>query len=310
MSSGSLSCGAAVGRYLSGLCVSALALCAGGWLVLTPFAFGYRSRGRAAVTDFATGGGLVLVASLTLVCWALAWRRRLRADGVLPPRPSRRSRRSARRQARAERLVRATRTPELVAAPDPAQVLTDLRALLTPLLAAEDSALVRTVPSLNGTSHSAFAGQQVPPAEWIAETSPADRQAPPANRLAEAAAADYPLPSSYGVPQARSGRCDDAAGSAEAVTDRAVTDRPVTDRPATDRVVTDRVVAVAEVPVTVPAPAVTTAEARGENHQVQAPGHLRGTRSASFLAPAPPPAETLLRGAELLMVGTGEEEAW
>jgi hypothetical protein len=294
MSPGSLSCGAAVGRYLSGLCVSALALCAGGWLVLTPFAFGYRSRGRAAMTDFATGGGLVLVASLTLVCWALAWRRRLRADGVLPPRPSRRSRRSARRQARAERLVRATRTPELVAAPDPAQVLTDLRALLTPLLAAQDSALVRTVPSPNGTSHSAFAGQQVPPAEWIAETSPADQQVPPANWLAEAAAADYPLPSGYGVPQARSGRCDDAAGSAEeAVTDRAVTDRAV---------------AVAEVPVTVPA--VPTAEARGENHQVQAPGHLRGTRSASFLAPAPPPAETLLRGAELLMVGTGEEEAW
>jgi hypothetical protein len=50
--------------------------------------------------------------------------------------------------------------------------------------------------------------------------------------------------------------------------------------------------------------------------QVQAPGHLRGTRSASFLAPSAstpkplPPAEPLLRGAELLMVGTGEEEAW
>jgi hypothetical protein len=51
-------------------------------------------------------------------------------------------------------------------------------------------------------------------------------------------------------------------------------------------------------------------QAPGRPVQVQAPGHLRGTRSASFLAPSPPPAEPLLRGAELLMVGTGEEEAW
>src|ERR1700678_1178444 len=133
------------GRYLAGLCVSALGLCAGGWLVLTPFAFGYPHRGRAAVTGFATGGGLALVALAALTCWALAWRRKLRADGVLPARRRRRRRRSDRRRARAERLVLATRTPELAAAPDPAQVLTDLRALLTPLLAAEESALIRTM---------------------------------------------------------------------------------------------------------------------------------------------------------------------
>jgi hypothetical protein len=120
--------------YLAGLCVAALGVCGGGWLVLTPFAFGYPGRGRAAVTALATGGGLVVVCLTALACWAALWRRKLRADGVLPTRVPGRSRRSARRQARAERLVRAARQRELVTTPDPAQVLTDLRELLTPLL--------------------------------------------------------------------------------------------------------------------------------------------------------------------------------
>ena len=33
-----------MGRYLSGLCVATLGLCAAGWLALAPVAFGYRSR--------------------------------------------------------------------------------------------------------------------------------------------------------------------------------------------------------------------------------------------------------------------------
>ena len=45
------------GRYVSGLCVATLGLCAAGWLALAPVAFGYR--------------------------WVVAWRRRLRADGIL-----------------------------------------------------------------------------------------------------------------------------------------------------------------------------------------------------------------------------------
>jgi hypothetical protein len=214
------------GHYLAALAASALGLCGGGWLVLTPFAFGYPGRGREAVTALATGGGLIVVSLLSLSCWAVAWRHRLRADGVLPHRESRsaqrkkaerraeqKAERSARRQARAERLVRVSRQREIEAAPDPAQVLTDLRALLTPLLsAAEDS--------------------------------------------------------------------------------------------------------VAIVPEPVPEP---VAEA---NREVQAPGHLRGTRSASFFAvpeQAGPQQEierdltgtgALMRGAELLMVGTGEEESW
>jgi hypothetical protein len=67
-----------------------------------------------------------------------------------------------------------------------------------------------------------------------------------------------------------------------------------------------------------------------QSREVQIPGHLRGARSAAFLTPrqeplevrqadtlvrldpadAASPGEGLLRGAELLMVGTGEEEAW
>jgi hypothetical protein len=278
------------GRYLAGLCVSALGLCASGWLVLTPFAFGYHGRGRIAVTDFATGGGLALVALLTLSCWALAWRRKLRADGVLPARQSRRSRRSARRQARAERLVLATRTPQLAAAPDPAQVLTDLRALLTPLLAAEESALIRTThvssapmappPTVNGN---------VPPAARNGSAEPPDADWYQ-NVLADVAMAEVAV--------------NEAQVPAVQV--------PVAQVPA------------AQVPaVQVPAPAPAPEEqVPSRPVQVQAPGHLRGTRSASFFAPSvtsarpmppaePVPAEEqLLRGAELLMVGTGEEEAW
>jgi hypothetical protein len=211
------------GPYLAGLCTAALGMCGGGWLVLTPFAFGYPGRGREAVAALATGGGLIVVSSLTFFCWALAWRRRLRVDGVLAPRQSRSAQRkmdrSVKRQARAERLVRVSRQRELEASPDPAQVLTDLRALLTPLLsAAEESVAVVPAP------------------------------------------VQFPHPEPEPEPEA--------------------------------------------------------------DREVQAPGHLRGTRSASFFAvpkqaaePELEPADSLmpsplLKGAELLMVGTGEEDSW
>jgi hypothetical protein len=239
--------GASSSRYLAGLSAAALALVAGGWLVLTPFAFGYRSGGRLAVTALATGGALALAALVTVACWALAWRRRLRADGVLPPRQSRRSLRSARRQARAEQLVRATSQRELAVAPDPAQVLTDLRALLTPLLGSEspvlradESVIVRPDPAVPDP---AVPDPAVPEP---AEPQPGEPQ---------------PGVSQPGERQPR-------------VPEPAVPDH-------------DRM----------PAP----------------PGHLRGTRSASFLAAQPDAtryADDLMRGAELLMVGSGEEEAW
>jgi hypothetical protein len=131
-----------VGRYLSGLCVATLGLCAAGWLALAPVAFGYRSAGRpgtslpsaglqrAAWTDWVTAAGLAVVSLVTLACWIAAWRRRLRADGILV----RASRRQARRESRVQR--RRQRDDETaVRTPDPAQVLSELRTLLTTLLA-------------------------------------------------------------------------------------------------------------------------------------------------------------------------------
>ena len=78
------------GRYVSGLCVATLGLCVAGWLA--PVAFGYRSAGRAGTSlhraawaDWATAAALALVSLVTLACWVVAWRRRLRADGILAP---------------------------------------------------------------------------------------------------------------------------------------------------------------------------------------------------------------------------------
>jgi len=131
-----------VGRYMSGSCVATLGLGAAGWLALAPVAFGYRSAGRpgpslrsaglrrAAWADWATAAGLAVVSLVTLACWIAAWRRRLRADGILV----RASRRQARRESRTQR--RRQRDDETAArTPDPAQVLSELRTLLTTLLA-------------------------------------------------------------------------------------------------------------------------------------------------------------------------------
>lgn len=74
---------------------------------------------------------------LTLAGWAIAWRRKLRSDGVLP----RISRRQARREARELRRRAAASDHEGVSGtPDPAQVLSELRALLLPLLAESPAA--------------------------------------------------------------------------------------------------------------------------------------------------------------------------
>jgi hypothetical protein len=129
-----------VGRYLSGLCVATLGLCAAGWLALAPAAFGYRSAGRpgtslpsaglqrAAWADWATAAGLAVVSLVTLACWIAAWRRRLRADGIVV----RASRRQARRESRAQRR-RHHDDETAVRTPDPAQVLSELRTLLATL---------------------------------------------------------------------------------------------------------------------------------------------------------------------------------
>lgn len=110
------------GRYLPGLCAAGLGLCAAGWLVLTPFAFGYRGTSHGAtLTDLATGSVLAAVCLVTLVAWDAAWRRAMWADGVLSRPPGGPSR------ARRRRACDGAASP----APDPDQVLTALRALLT-----------------------------------------------------------------------------------------------------------------------------------------------------------------------------------
>jgi hypothetical protein len=88
-------------RYLSGLCVAGLGLCGGGWLVVAALAFGGESVGRAGRVNLLTGAALIAVCCLTLACWSVAWRQRLRADGVLADRFPLVSRRDARRNRRA-----------------------------------------------------------------------------------------------------------------------------------------------------------------------------------------------------------------
>jgi hypothetical protein len=141
-----------LGRYLAGLCVAVLGLCAAGWLVLTPVAFRYRGHGSgwhgAALADRATGGGVAVVSALTLAAWVIAWRRRLRADGVLVSVSRRQARREARELRWREQCEREVEAGNEQAndAPDPAQVLSELRALLIPLLA-ESAAAQEPVPA-------------------------------------------------------------------------------------------------------------------------------------------------------------------
>lgn len=146
-------------RYLSGLCVAGLGLCVGGWLVVAAAAFGAGARVPGAdQVNLATGGALVGVSVAALGCWSVAWRRRMRADGVLADRfgfvsrrqarrnrrelsrnlrwTARMARRDARMAWRAERAaLRGPRPAVQAAGGNPAELLGQLRALLGPLLA-------------------------------------------------------------------------------------------------------------------------------------------------------------------------------
>jgi hypothetical protein len=127
-------------RYLSGLCVAGLGLCGGGWLAVAAAAFGGGARtSRADQVNLATGSALVLVSVVALACWSVAWRRRMRADGVLADRfglvsrrQARRNRRELRRAARrTERAASLEARPAIQAAGEnQAELLGQLRALL------------------------------------------------------------------------------------------------------------------------------------------------------------------------------------
>jgi hypothetical protein len=150
---GSSACPGPMGRYLSGLCAAGLGLCAAGWLVLTPFAFGYQGRGwhAATLTDLATGGGLAVICVTALTAWTLAWRRTLRADSVL-------TRRERRRERRREHTGDGQgEAPSGTA--DPEQVLTALRALLAPVLDAPAEEVPAVAPVIPGPRSAPEAGR-------------------------------------------------------------------------------------------------------------------------------------------------------
>jgi len=156
------------GRYLSGLCAAGLGLCGAGWLVLTPFAFGYQSRGwhTATLTDLATGSGLAVICVITLLAWTCAWRRTLRADGVLS-RPERAPARVRRRRERGAGGQASTADPE--------QVLTALRALLAPKLdapAEQAPAVAEVEPVIPAVTEVAQVAAVVPGPRSAPETEP------------------------------------------------------------------------------------------------------------------------------------------
>jgi hypothetical protein len=166
---------------VAGLCAAGLGLCAAGWLVLTPFAFGYRGRGwhAATLTDLATGGGLAVICVTTLLAWTLAWRRVLHADGVLT-RPERGLTRVRRRRGRAAKEPGGGQA-------DPEQVLTALRALLAPVLdaPAEDApAVAPVIPGPRSAPEEAGRvprdGQPRPAEPRVAPPEPAGPQVMPA----------------------------------------------------------------------------------------------------------------------------------
>lgn len=237
-------CSRCSGRYVSGLCGSAVGLCAAGWLALTPFAFGYWDQPHhgphdAALTDLATAGALGAVSLATLACWAAVWRRRLRADGVLPAT----SRRQARRQARALRQQAHGATAGGI--PDPARVLDDLRTLLAAL----------TADQAAGPSGTSGAWPDIP----------GPRSAPEAMRVPRDC---QPVPA---------GPDGGESAAAPAIPGAAAEAAPAT-----------------------AAPAAAVASATPE-------ADAAGTGQRDGLAAL----ESMLAGAELLMVGCGEEEeAW
>ncbi|MDP9845464.1 hypothetical protein [Streptosporangium lutulentum] len=106
-------------RYLAGLITATAALGAGVWLLLAPYALNYPSGSGASKADLWAGAGVCGLSLVTILVWAREWRARLRADGLLPERPT----------ARPE-------APDEPLPAEPAPTIEDLHGLLKPLVAA------------------------------------------------------------------------------------------------------------------------------------------------------------------------------
>ena len=153
-----------------GLAGSAVALLAGGWQMLSPFALGTQPPDGdwipATRTEFFTGLGLAILAALALVVFASDAVRRLRVHGAVAPR---RSRRPA--------PVAATPSPAPANAPGD-----DLAALLRPLVEALQRDNAARAPDATGPAA---------PSSSPASSSPASSSPPPSpNNAALKALAD------------------------------------------------------------------------------------------------------------------------
>src|SRR6202050_480337 len=280
-------------RYVSGLCASAVGLCAAGWLALTPFAVGYWDQPHhgphdAALTDLATAGALGAVSLATLACWAAPWRRRLRADGVLPAT----SRRQARRQARALRQQPHGAPADGI--PDPARVLDDLRTLLGALTAAPAAG-----PSQAGDT--AAAGDTT----VAGAMSPAGDMAPAAG-AAEAAGAARPSGAAGAWPRIPGPGSPPEDGRVPRDC-QPVPAGPGGGEPGAAPVTQQATTEATAIPGDTAEPAPATAEAAVAVALATSEADPAGTGKRDGLAAL----ESMLAGAELLMVGCGEkEEAW
>lgn len=148
-------------RYLSGLCVAGLGLCGGGWLVMAAVAFGGKTRGTPARVNLLTGAGLVIVSAAALCCWAVAWRQRMRADGVLGGRSAPAPASQPAERPASHAAERPAPQPPEHPASHSAELAGELRSLLGPLLSAV--AAVEAVegfgpPPANGSGHAAANG--------------------------------------------------------------------------------------------------------------------------------------------------------
>ncbi len=103
---------------------SVVAAMAGGWLILAPFALGYRPGGgawdRATEVDVWSGVGVVVVALVALAATVLATVADLRGRGVLPARTRRSARSEARRTGQDQTAGPAAGPPASRAAGPPA----------------------------------------------------------------------------------------------------------------------------------------------------------------------------------------------
>lgn len=80
-----------IAKYFVGIGVSLMALLAGAWLMLAPFALGFQADGdwiKATKIDFWTGLGVAAVALLGILLFIASLRGELKAAGIIRKKPA------------------------------------------------------------------------------------------------------------------------------------------------------------------------------------------------------------------------------